>query len=229
MQSADAVLRDDPINHHDERARRPANLKTGTAECRDQEPRDHCAIETVLRRKPGGDRERHRQRQRHQPDRDSRDPVGQQSLAVIFPPASDRSGPRNRHAAKKNLATIPASPASIGTPAQTRNALSNSPTIPSPAAARFAAPVARDNHPFRFTNRYPNIPVAIKASAHFARLGYRIASTMAWVVSRSRTSRMRRIATFSITSKTPAANPQTPANIPSGDRKNIASATYRLT
>ena len=57
-------LRDDARHDDDERAGRPADLHVRAAERRDEEAGDDRAVDAGLRRHAGGDRERHRQRQR---------------------------------------------------------------------------------------------------------------------------------------------------------------------
>ena len=69
---ADAVLGDDAGDDDDEGAGRTADLDARAAERRDDEAGDDRAVDAGLGREAGGNRKRHRQRQRDQPDGDRR-------------------------------------------------------------------------------------------------------------------------------------------------------------
>ena len=91
-QAVDAVYGDDAGDHHDERAGRPADLRLRSAQRRDQEAGDDGAVDAGLRRQPGRDRERHRQRQGHQADGDAGDQVAQKFAEAIVAQAQDGLG-----------------------------------------------------------------------------------------------------------------------------------------
>ena len=86
----DAVLRDDGGDDHDERPGRAADLVLGPAERRDDEAGDDRAVDARLRGEPGGDRERHRQRQRDEADRHAGDQVVDEQAAGVRPQRDDR-------------------------------------------------------------------------------------------------------------------------------------------
>jgi hypothetical protein len=76
QQAGDAVLLHDRQEDHDERRGRPGDLDPGAAEQRADDAGDDRGVEAVLRRHPGGDRERHRQRQRDHADHQAGHQVG---------------------------------------------------------------------------------------------------------------------------------------------------------
>ena len=74
--AVDAVAFGGQRHQHDERAGGPADLKPAAAEQRDDEAADHGGIKPAIRRHARGDRDRHRQRQRHDRHRQAGDHVG---------------------------------------------------------------------------------------------------------------------------------------------------------
>ena len=71
-EAVDAVLLDDAVDDHDERAGRAADLHPRAAQRRDQEPGDDRGVEAALGRDAAGDGERDGQRQRDDADDDAR-------------------------------------------------------------------------------------------------------------------------------------------------------------
>ena len=82
-EAVNPVPGDDAGNHHDKRARRAANLHPRSAQRGDQEPGNHRAVESGLRRHSGSDGERHGQRQGNQPNGHARDQVRDEILSRI--------------------------------------------------------------------------------------------------------------------------------------------------
>jgi hypothetical protein len=60
-----------------------ANLESRSAQRRDQEAGDDRAVDAGLRRQPGRDRKRHRQRKRDETDGQARDQVSQKNAGVV--------------------------------------------------------------------------------------------------------------------------------------------------
>src|SRR5712671_6242557 len=79
----DAILRDDAGDHHHESTGRAADLRLGASQRGNNEPGDDRAVNAGLRRYPGGNRKRHRQRQGNQPDGYASKEVGNKFVAVI--------------------------------------------------------------------------------------------------------------------------------------------------
>ena len=74
-QAVNAVMRHNAGDHDHKRAGRSANLHTRSAQRRNQESGNHRAVKSCLRRHAGRNRKCHRQRQRHQPNRNARNQV----------------------------------------------------------------------------------------------------------------------------------------------------------
>ena len=94
-QAVDAVLLDDAVDDHDERAGRPADLHPRAAERRDQEAGDDGRVEAAIRRDPARDGERDGERQRHDADDDARGHIGGELRAVVRLQCRDELG--NEH------------------------------------------------------------------------------------------------------------------------------------
>ena len=72
-------------DQHDERTRRPANLKPAAAECGHQEAANDRCVQAAVRRGAGGNRNRHGKRQRDDRDGEAGNRVGAQvGEAVAF-------------------------------------------------------------------------------------------------------------------------------------------------
>ena len=93
-QPVDAVGRDDAGDHDHERAGGAADLRSGAAQCRDDEAGDDGAIDAVLRREAGGNGEGHGQGQGDQADRDPGDEIVPRNAAggIAPPQAVDEFG-----------------------------------------------------------------------------------------------------------------------------------------
>src|SRR5712672_857483 len=81
--AVDAVFCDDAGDHHHESTGRPADLRLGASQRGNNEPGDNRAVDAGLRRYPGRNRKRHRQRQGNQPDGYAGKEVGNKFVAVI--------------------------------------------------------------------------------------------------------------------------------------------------
>ena len=79
----DAVPLDGGGHEHDEGPGRAADLEPAAAQRRDQEAADDRRVEPAVRRGPGGDRDRHRQRQGDDRDREPGDEVGAEILEPV--------------------------------------------------------------------------------------------------------------------------------------------------
>jgi hypothetical protein len=76
QQAIEAMLFDGRREEHDERTGRAADLKPAAAQRGDNEAADNSGIKPPIRRHARGDRNRHRQRQRHNRHRQAGDHVG---------------------------------------------------------------------------------------------------------------------------------------------------------
>ena len=88
-EAIDAVQGDDTRDDDDKSSGRAADLGRRSSEQRDQKARDDRAVDSGLGRKPGGDRECHRQWQRYEADRDSGHQVVQEFVQVVIAQAED--------------------------------------------------------------------------------------------------------------------------------------------
>ena len=82
-QAVDPMAVDRRSDQDDERAGRPADLEAAAAQRRDQEAADDRGVEAALRRGAGGDRDRHRQGQRHDRDGEAGHDVGPQRPEAV--------------------------------------------------------------------------------------------------------------------------------------------------
>ena len=93
-QAVDSEARHDAGHDHHERAGRAANLHARTAERRDDGAGHDGGVDAGLRRQPGGDRERHRERKGDQADGHTSDEVAGGLAAIVMgqpaQPGSDR-------------------------------------------------------------------------------------------------------------------------------------------
>ncbi|MNS93428.1 hypothetical protein D3C72_1276040 [compost metagenome] len=99
LQAVDAMARGHGGQHHDKRAGGPRDLQPAAAEQRHRQPGDDGRVQPLLGLGARGDRERHRQRQRHHPDDHARHDVRQPVAA------SEQSGQPSF--AQRDHASIP--------------------------------------------------------------------------------------------------------------------------